>query len=67
MIKIKIINKEGKELFSAKDVAIDVVYNGSYCEGDKIVISKTDTEYLALQLDDTLAESIVFAPILSLE
>lgn len=67
MIQIKIINKEGKELFSAKDVAIDVVYNGSYCEGDKIVISKTDTEYLALQLDETLAESIVFAPISTFE
>ena len=67
MIQIKIMNKDGKELFSAKDVAIDVVYNGSYCEGDKIVISKTDTEYLALQLDETLAESIVFAPISTFE
>ena len=67
MIQIKILNKEGQELFSAKDTAIDVVYNGEYNDGDKIVISKTDTEYLSLKLDDTLAESIVFAPISTFE
>ena len=36
MIQIKILNKEGQELFSAKDTAIDVVYNGEYNDGDKI-------------------------------
>ena len=67
MIQIKIINVDGQEVFSAKDTDIDAVYYGEYSQGDKIVISKTGTEYLAIQLDETLAESIVFAPISTFE
>ena len=67
MIQIKIIDANGKELFSEKGTAIDTVYNGQYHEGDKILISKTDTEYLALKLDSTLEESIVFVPISTFE
>ncbi len=62
MIQIKIINASGEELFSEKGTAIDTVYNGEYNKGDKIVITKTDTEYIALKLDSTLKESIVFVP-----
>ena len=67
MIQIKIIDDKGVEKFSAKDNSIDVVYKGEYNAGDKIIISKTDTEYLSLQLDETLAESIVFTPISTFE
>lgn len=62
MIQIKIIDKDGKELFCEKGAAVDTVYNGEYHEGDKIVITKTDTEYLSLQLDVSLAESIIYVP-----
>lgn len=67
MIQIKIIDANGTEKFSAKDTTIDVVYEGEYNEGDKIVISKTDTEYLSVKLDDTLAESLIFVPISTFE
>ena len=67
MIQVKIINAAGEELFCEKGTAIDTVYNNEYHEGDKIVISKTDTDYLALQLDSTLEESIIFAPISTFE
>lgn len=67
MIQIKIIDGNGTEKFSAKDTSIDVVYEGEYNEGDKVVISKTDTEYLSLKLDDTLAESLIFVPISTFE
>ena len=67
MIQIKIIDGKGAEKFSAKDTTIDVVYEGEYNEGDKIVISKTDTEYLSVKLDDTLAESLIFVPISTFE
>lgn len=67
MIQIKIIDDKGVEKFSTKGNSIDVVYKGEYNAGDKIIISKTDTEYLSLKLDETLAESIIFAPISTFE
>ena len=67
MIQIKITDDKGVEKFSTKGNSIDVVYKGEYNAGDKIIISKTDTEYLSLKLDETLAESIVFAPISTFE
>ncbi len=67
MIQVKIVNAKGEELFCEKGNAIDTVYNGKYNNGDKIIISKPDTEYLSIKLDDTLAESIVFAPISTFE
>ena len=67
MIQIKIIDGKGAEKFSVKDTKIDVVYEGEYNEGDKIVISKTDTEYLSVKIDDTLAESLIFVPISTFE
>ena len=60
-INLKIINGT-EERFSCKGDKIDAVFNGEYREGDKIIIHKTDTEYLALKLDETMAESIVYAP-----
>lgn len=60
-INLKIINGT-EERFSCTGDKIDAVFNGEYREGDKIIIHKTDTEYLALKLDETMAESIVFAP-----
>ena len=62
MIELKVINKAGEELAYLKDNNIDFVYNREYTEGDKIIIHKTDTEFLALQLDETLAESIIYIP-----
>ncbi len=67
MLEIKIIDKSGKEKFSYKAAEINTVYSGEYCEGDKIVIRKADTEYLKIQLDKTLAESIIFSPLSTIE
>ena len=67
MIELKIINAEGKEKFSAKALSIDTVFNGRFAEGDKIVIRKPDTEYLAIKLDETLEESIIFSPLSTIE
>jgi len=60
MIEIKVVSQNGEILFSEKGQKIDTVYKGEYSEGDKIVITKNDTEYLALKLDETLEESIIF-------
>jgi len=67
MLEIKIINADGLEKFSFKGREIDITYHGEYFDGDKIIISKADAEYLALQLDATLAESIIFSPLSTIE
>ena len=55
MLELKIINKDGAELFCEKAEKIDALYNGEYQEGDKIVIHNGGSEYLALKLDEALA------------
>jgi len=60
MIEIKVVSQNGEILFSEKGQKIDTVYKGEYSEGDKIVITKNDTEYLALKLDETLEERSIF-------
>lgn len=67
MIQVKIIDVNGELLFSEKGSSVDTVYNGEYHEGDKIIISKPDSEYIALQLDSTLKESIIFSPLSTIE
>ncbi len=61
MIEVSIVNKDGRTLYKCKDKYVDFIYNGEYSEGDKIVILKKDTEHLAIQLDETLAESIIYS------
>ena len=67
MIELKIVSKDGEIKFSEKGTSIDCVYNGEYQPGDKIVIGKKDMDFIALQLDKTLAESIVYAPTSTIE
>ena len=67
MIELKILTADGKEKFSANGLEIDTVYNGIFESGDKIVIHKPDTEYLAIKLDETLEESIIFSPLSTIE
>ena len=62
IIELKIINSSGEVKFSEKGEKIDAEFNGAYHEGDKIVIHLKDCEYLAVKLDETLCESIVFVP-----
>ncbi len=59
---LKIFNKNGEELFSHSAREIDIVYNGEFSEGDKIVVSSTLCEFLTISLDDVLGEVTVFNP-----
>ena len=59
---LKILNKDGEELFSHSAREIDTVYNGEFSEGDKIVVSSTLCEFLTISLDDVLGEVTVFNP-----
>ena len=62
VMNLKILNNSGAELFSASGKEIDVVYDGVYDEGDKIVISAPQSEFIAISLDPALGESIIFNP-----
>ena len=63
MISIKVIDKDGKELFFQKGKdTVDCIYEGEFSEGDVIRVETNDGEFLAVKLDETLEESIIFAP-----
>jgi len=63
MISIKVIDKQGNELFYQKGkTEVDCVYEGEFSEGDVIRVETNEKEYIALRLDETLEESIIFAP-----
>ncbi len=62
LIEISIINKSGEVMFSYKGESIDVTYEKEYSLGDKIVIRKKDTDFLSVQLDENIAESIIYSP-----
>ena len=57
MLRLSIVDKDKSVLAETKGEKIDFTYNGEYGEGHKIVI-KADCEYIAVQFDSTLAESI---------
>ena len=62
MISFSIIDKECRELYSCKDEKIDITYEQEYSIGDKIIIHKKDTDFLLVQLDENIKESIIYAP-----
>ena len=62
ILKLKIINKDGVELFSAQGQKIEAEYKGTFSEGDKILIDAKMCEYISLKLDDTLKQSIIYVP-----
>ena len=61
MIEVSVVSKEGKVLCTCKDNFVDFIYNAEYVDGDKIVIRKKDTEFIAMQLDDYISESIIYS------
>ena len=67
MIEFKIVSQHNNFLFGEKGMSIDCIYNGEYQEGDKIIIHKSDTEFLAVQFDEALQESIIYIPSSSFE
>ena len=61
MIEVSIVNKNGQELYKCKDNSIDFIYQAQYDEGDKIIVNKKDTDHIAMQLDEYIAESIIYS------
>ena len=62
ILSIKLLRKNGDVKFKAYGVEIDEHFHGEYEEGDKFRVDLTDTDFIKISLDDTLAESIVYLP-----
>ncbi len=61
IIELSVIGANQEVKFFQKGVSIDAEYNAQYSQGDKIVV-KSDSEFLSVQLDDYLEESIIYIP-----
>ncbi len=61
MISVKILDNSGKERTSLAGEDINLKVSG-FSEGDKIIIEAGGCEYIAVQLDASLKESIVSIP-----
>ena len=62
MIFLTIADAGGKEKFFAKGERINAVYNGLFSEGSKIKIRVDGGNVIAVKLDPTLQESLLYLP-----
>ena len=62
IINLKLISESGDVRFKAYGNEIDEHFTGEYEAGDKFRIELCDTEFMAIRLDPTMAESIVYVP-----
>ena len=62
MLFIKITDKNGNKKFSVEGFEISAEYVGTFAEGDKIQISADGTKTVAVKLDQTLKESLLYLP-----
>ena len=62
MLTLKIIGSDGAVKFERKGMKIEACYKGELTEGDKIKVLLSNCDFIAVKLDETLAESIVWVP-----
>ncbi len=62
ILNLKLLAENGDVKFKAYGESIDTRYSGEYEPGDKWRIELSDGEFVMMQLDSTLAPSIVYVP-----
>ena len=62
IINLKLIRQNGDVKFRAHGFDIDERFTGEYEEGDKWRLEVSNTEFVKMQLDETLAPAIVYIP-----
>ena len=67
MLTLKIIGKDGETRADWKGSDVKAKFLGTLSEGDKIKVLLDGTDFLAVRLDPTLAESILWVPSRSFE
>ncbi len=67
MLTLRILGKDGSVKLEKKGMSIDALYEGRLSDGDRIRVSLSNCDFIAVRLDPTLAESIVWVPNKSFE
>ena len=62
MLDLRIFDKGKIEKFQALGKKIEAIYEGNFVEGDSIHIRLDGVDFIALQLDESLKESIIYVP-----
>ena len=62
MLFLKVLGKDGAVKFESKGSVINALYESEFVEGDKIAVRLDGCNYVAIQLDETLKESIIYLP-----
>ncbi len=64
MLKLKVVNKDGNELYIGQaSEEITAIYNFEYEDGDWIIVdSDTKEDFYAVELEETMKESIIYVP-----
>ena len=62
MLTLKVLNKNKEVLSEEKGKDITLSYNKVYEDGDHIRVESSIDKFIAVQFDETLAESIIFIP-----
>lgn len=62
MINLKILGQDNAVKFEASGTALEAVYESKYAQGDSLLFTLDGCDKIALRLDETMAESLVFIP-----
>ena len=62
MLYLKITDKNKEIKFTAQGSVIKEIYQGEFSEGDEIYIRLDGTNTFAVQLDESLQESLIYCP-----
>ena len=62
MLHLTVVGADGTVRFDASGYEIDAVVPFEYAEGDKIKVSMSEGEFIGLQLDPTMEESVLCVP-----
>ncbi len=62
MVKVKVYSAEGEILFDAQGEKVKGEYNGVLNTGSRIKVLLDGVRFIKVKLDDSMAESIVYAP-----
>ena len=67
MLFLKVLDKNGKIKYACKGASIEKTCDCAYLPGDKVTVLLDGCSFIAVQLDESLKESIIYVPNKSFE